>query len=214
MCVSLYHTITILHYLDSLGTETASLWTIFDLSGSCQALHAPVNSCPSLTISSRGDVRIESVSMFPPGSSSGSISTSFDDVGDALPKSNRCEESTRGSNESCSTSSYCDSENEGSSLSPSSRGGGDVEMDEDSDCGVGQRPVLGQLWLACDGSGFFEEDTVTKVRGSSGGVGSCSLTCTGTGTGVSATLLGSEFRRAASILECVFPPRGRDVRRL
>jgi hypothetical protein len=146
------------------------------------------------------------------GSSSESISTSFDDVGDTLPKSNRFEESTKGSSESCSTSSNCDSENDGNSLSASSRGGGDVEMDDDSDCGVGQRPVLGQLLLARDGSCFLEEDTVIKVRGSSGGVGSCSLMCTG--TGVSATLLGSEYRRAASILVCVFPPRGRDVRRL
>jgi hypothetical protein len=163
---------------------------------------------------------MESTSSCPPGSSSESISTSFDDVGEVLPISNRCEESTSGSNanESCKTSSNCDSANDGNSLSASSRGGGDVEMDEDSDCGVGQRPVLDQFWFVCncdcdcDGSGFFEADTVTRVRGSSGGVGSCSLTCIG--TGVSATLLGSEFRRAASILECVFPPRGRVVRRL
>ena len=85
-------------------------------------------------------------------------------------------------------------------------------MDEDSDWGVGQRPVLDQLWFAWFRSCFLEEDTVTKGRGSSGGVGSCSLICTG--TGVSAALHGSEFRRAASILECVFPPSGRDVRRL
>ena len=91
-------------------------------------------------------------------------------------------------------------------------GGGDVEMDDDSDCGVGQRPVVGQLWFTRDGSCFLEEETVIKVRGSSGGVGSCSLMCTG--TGVSATLLVSEYKRAASILVCVFPPRGREVRRL
>lgn len=130
------------------------------------------------------------------GSSSESISTSFDDVGDI---SNRFEESIKGSSESCSASSKWDSVNDGNSLSASSRGGGDVEMDEDSDCGVCHRPVLGQFWLACDGSFFLEEDTVIMVRGSSGGVGSCSLTCTG--TGVSATLLGSEYKRAASIFE-------------
>jgi hypothetical protein len=132
------------------------------------------------------------------GSSSESTSTSFDDVGDTARMSNRFEESIKGSSESFSVSSKFDSENDGNSLSASSRGGGDVEIDEDSDCGVGQRPVLGQLWLACDGS-FFLEETVIMVRGSSGGVGSCSLTCTG--TGVSATLLGSEYKRAASILE-------------
>ena len=176
-----------------------------------------IPSSVSLSISSLGDARLESdVSTRPLRSSSESTSTSFDDVGDPLPISNRREESTSGSSDSCSTSSYCDSENDGSSLSGSSTGGGDVEIDEDSDCGVGQRPVLGQLLLrlaaACDGSDFLGEDTVTKVRGSSGGVGSCSLICTG--TGVSATLLGSELKRAASILRCVFPPRGRDVRRL
>jgi hypothetical protein len=175
--------------------------------------HGSVPSCTSLSISSRGDARVESVSITCAlGSSSESISTSFDDVGDTLPKSNRFEESTKGSSESCNTSSNCDSENDGNSLSASSIGGGDVEMDEDSDCGVGQRPVLGQLLLARDGSCFLEEDTVIKVSGSSGGVGSCSLMWTG--TGVSATLLGSEYKRAASILVCVFPPRGRVVRRL
>jgi hypothetical protein len=177
--------------------------------------HASVLPCVSLSISSPGDARLESdpiACAF--GSSSESISTSFDDVGDTARISNRFEESTKGSSESCSASSKFDSENDGNSLSASSRGGGDVEIDEDSDCGVGQRPVLGQvwLWLTCDGSCFLEEDTVIMVRGSSGGVGSCSLTCTG--TGVSATLLGSEYKRAASILECVFPPRGRLVRRL
>lgn len=168
----------------------------------------------SPSISSLEDARLESVSASPPCSSSESISTSFDDVGDARPKSCRFEESTRGSSESCRTSSNCESANDGNSLSASSRGGGgDVEMDEDSDCGVGQRPVLGQLCFTCDDrSCFLEEDTVTNVRGSSGGVGSCSLTCTG--IGVSAALLGSELRRAASILVCVLPPRGRDVRRL
>jgi hypothetical protein len=183
------------------------------LSGSShQVFHVSMPSCVSPSISSLGDARLESVSTCPLGSSSESISTSFDDVGDVRPKSNRFEESTSGSSEPCSTSSNCESENDGNSPSASSRGGGDVEMDEDSDCGVGQRPILGQLWFGCDRSCFLEEDTVTDTRGSSGGVGSCSLICTG--TGVSATLLGSEFRRAASILECVFPPRGRDVRRL
>jgi len=179
-----------------------------------QVFHGSVLSCVSPSISSLEDARLESVSASPPRSSSESTSTSFDDVGEVVrPKSYRFEESTRGSSESCSTSSNCESINDGNSLSASSRGGGDVEMDEDSDCGVGQRPALGQLWFACDDrSCFLEEDTVTKVRGSSGGVGSCSLICTG--TGVSATLLGSELRRAASILVCVLPPRGRDVRRL
>lgn len=180
-----------------------------------QVFHGSVLSCVSASISSLKDARLESVSASPPRSSSESTSTSFDDVGDVVrPKlSYRFEESTSGSSESCSTSSNCESIHDGNSLSASSRGGGDVEMDEDSDCGVGQRPVLGQLGFTCDDrSCFLEEDTVTKVRGSSGGVGSCSLICTG--TGVSATLLGSEFRRAASILVCVLPPSGRDVRRL
>jgi hypothetical protein len=179
-----------------------------------QVFHVSVPSCASLSISSRGEAPVESGSIICAlRSSSESISTSFDDVGDTLPRSNRFEESTKGSSESCSTSSNCESANVGgNSLSASSRGGGDVEMDNDSDCGVGQRPVLGQLWFTRDGSCFLEEDTVIKVRGSSGGVGSCSLMCTG--TGVSATLLGSEYKRAASILECVFPPRGREVRRL
>jgi hypothetical protein len=161
--------------------------------------HVSVPSWVSLGIS-RGDARLESDSSTTCafGSSSESISTSFDDVGDTARISNRFEESINGSSESCRASSKCDSENDGNSLSASSRGGGDVEMDEDSDCGVGHRPVLGQL-LACDGSFFLEEDTVIMVRGSSGGVGSCSLTRTG--TGVSATLLGSEYKRAASILE-------------
>ena len=149
---------------------------------------------------SRGDARLESDSIACAfGSSSESISTSFDDVGDGARISNRFEESTKGSSESCSESSKCDSENDGNSVSASSKGGGDVEIDEDSDCGVGHRPLLGQLWPACGGSFFLEEDTVIMVRGSSGGVGSCSLTCTG--TGVSATLLGSEYKRAASIME-------------
>lgn len=83
-------------------------------------------------------------------------------------------------------------------------------VDEDSDCGVGQRPVFFQL---CEGSFFAGPDTTdTRVMGSSGGVGSCSLI--DTGIGVSVKLLGSEFSRAASILLWVLPPRGRDVRRL
>jgi hypothetical protein len=83
-------------------------------------------------------------------------------------------------------------------------------VDEASDCGVGQRPVFVQL---CEGSFFAGPDvTVTRVMGSSGGVGSCSLI--DTGIGVSVKLLGSEFVRAASILVWVLPPRGRDVRRL
>jgi hypothetical protein len=89
-------------------------------------------------------------------------------------------------------------------------------VDEDSDCGVGQRPVFVQL---CEGEGSFFAGPIagpdvidTRVMGSSGGVGSCSLI--GTGIGVSVELLGSEFCRAASILVWVLPPRGRDVRRL
>jgi hypothetical protein len=106
--------------------------------------HASVPSCVSLGIS-RGDAWPESDSITCAfGSSSESISTSFDDVGDAR-ISNRFEESTKGSSESCSVSSKFDSENDGNSLSASSRGGGDVEIDEDSDCGVGHRPVLDQL---------------------------------------------------------------------
>jgi hypothetical protein len=88
---------------------------------------------------------MESTSGCPPRSSSEETSTSFDEVGEVLPRSNRCEESSRGSNDSCRTSSDCDSANDGNSLSASSRGGGDVEMDEDSDCGVGQRPVFVQV---------------------------------------------------------------------
>lgn len=104
--------------------------------------HTPDPSCVPLSIC-RGDARLESDSITCAfGSSSESISASFDDVGDI---SNRFEESIKGSSESCSVSSNCDSENDGNSLSASSRGGGDVEIDEDSDCGVGQRPVLGQL---------------------------------------------------------------------
>ena len=83
-------------------------------------------------------------------------------------------------------------------------------VDEDSDCGVGQRPVFVQL---CEDSFFAGPDTTdTRAMGSSGGVGSCSLI--DTGIGVSVKLLGSEFSRAASILVWVLPPRGRDVRRL
>lgn len=88
-------------------------------------------------------------------------------------------------------------------------------VDEDSDTGVGQRPVLVQLWLVACGGSFFAgplTDTDTKEMGSSGGVGSCSLI--DTGIGVSVRLLGSEFSRAASILVCVLPPRGREVLRL
>jgi hypothetical protein len=87
----------------------------------------------------------ESISGCRPGSSSEETSTSFDDVGEALPRSNRFEESSRGSNDLCKTSSNCDSANVGNSLSASSRGGGDVEMDEDSDRGVGQRPGFVQF---------------------------------------------------------------------
>ena len=85
-------------------------------------------------------------------------------------------------------------------------------VDDDSDCGVGQRPVFVQL---CEGSFFAgagPDDIDTKVTGSSGGVGSCSLI--DTGIDVSVKLLGSEFCRAASIFVWVLPPRGRDVRRL
>ena len=89
-------------------------------------------------------------------------------------------------------------------------------VDEASDCGVGQRPVFVQLcegsFFAGAGAGPDVTDTDTKVAGSSGGVGSCSLI--DTGIGVSVKLLGSEFSRAASIFVWVLPPRGRDVRRL
>ena len=172
-----------------------------------QVFHVSIPYCVA-----RGETRVESTSSRSLSSSSESISTSFDDVGDAFPKSNRFEASTSGSNESCSTSSSRESANDGNSLSPSSSGGGEVEIvDDDSDCGVGQRPVFVQLWLACVGS-FFTGPLTDMVTGSSGGVGSWSLM--DTGIGVSVKLPGSEFCRAASILVWVLPPSGRDVRRL
>ena len=79
-----------------------------------------VPSSVSLSIS-HGDACPESDSITCAfGSSSESISTSFDDVGDTARISNRFEESIKGSSESCSVSSKFDSENDGNSLSASS----------------------------------------------------------------------------------------------